>query len=287
MVLQRDVAAAVRAQLAVPWLPPHCRLPLHSETQVQRPAVRQTLVRRQTDHFSHSFPLQGFGPLHGFQAQPLSLPYCTKGPDKRHQKGNEQLMNEGPFSPSAQLTCGVTSELQDYQRDVLPPVTAQPSHHASVAASIMEQHAAELTAAQEWDNEWKSQGLLSRLTPQASPGRVRLCAYLQFVGLSVLSASEQEYRSRKLSRLHKRIREQLRSAALPPPDSSFAGPRSGSDLGELLQAFRGSAPSDGVLAKGTHFTHTQKFTFTQVRAAPAELRPGWKQTSLYTYARVL
>lgn len=64
--------------------------------------------------------------------------------------------------------CAVISELKNYQRDILRPVTAQPSHQASVVASIMEQHTAELTAAQEWDNEWNSQGLLSRLTPQAS-----------------------------------------------------------------------------------------------------------------------
>lgn len=34
VVLQRAVAAAIKAQLAVPWLPPNCRLPLHAETQV-------------------------------------------------------------------------------------------------------------------------------------------------------------------------------------------------------------------------------------------------------------
>lgn len=34
-VLQRAIAAAIRAQLSVPWLPPHCRLPLHSQTQVK------------------------------------------------------------------------------------------------------------------------------------------------------------------------------------------------------------------------------------------------------------
>lgn len=62
--------------------------------------------------------------------------------------------------------CAVISEVTDYQRDVLLPVTAQPSHHASVVASILEQHTAELSAAQEWDNEWNSQGLLTRLTPQ-------------------------------------------------------------------------------------------------------------------------
>lgn len=64
--------------------------------------------------------------------------------------------------------CAVISEVMDYQRYILPPVTAQFSRHTSVLASILEQHIAELSAAQEWDNEWNSQGLLSRLTPQAN-----------------------------------------------------------------------------------------------------------------------
>lgn len=75
---------------------------------------------------------------------------------------------------------------------------------------------------------------------------------------------EQEYRSRKLIRLRKRVEEQLHSAALPSAEGDF-GPRSTSDLSDLLQAFRGSTPSDHILAKGSNFTHTQKFTFTQVR----------------------
>lgn len=192
VVLQRAIAAAIKAQLAVPWLPPNCRLPLHCETQ-------------------------SLGPSHSFHVRPLSLPHCTAG--------TKQL-----------------KEVKDYQRDFLPPVTAQLSHRASAVASILEQHTAELSAAQEWDTEWNSQGLLSRLTPQ-------------------------EYRSRKLTRLRKRIEEQLRSAAQPSPESAFGVPRSTSDLSEVLQAFRGSAPSDHILTKGTHFTHTQKFTFTQEAAA--------------------
>lgn len=56
--------------------------------------------------------------------------------------------------------------MRHYQRTLLPPVTAQPSQQASVVASILEQHTAELSAAQEWENEWNSQGLLSHLTPQ-------------------------------------------------------------------------------------------------------------------------
>ncbi|XP_040009373.1 coiled-coil domain-containing protein 22 isoform X2 [Xiphias gladius] len=204
VVLQRAIAAAIKAQLAVPWLPTNCRLPLHGETQSLRA-------------------------LYSFHVKPLSLPHCTKGPGKNQLK------------------------VKEYQRNFLPPVTAQPPHHASVVASILEQHTAELSAAQEWDNEWNSQGLLSRLTPQ-------------------------EYQSRKLTRLRKRIEEQLRSAALPSPESAFGGPRSTSDLCELLQAFRGSAPSDHNLTKGTHFTHTQKFTFTQESAAITSSIPSGHQS---------
>ncbi|XP_011619056.1 coiled-coil domain-containing protein 22 isoform X1 [Takifugu rubripes] len=191
LLLQRAVAAAIRAQLAAPWLPPTCRLPLQQD-------------------------LQGPGPWHRFHSQPLVWPRGPEGPGEQLQK-----------------------DLKDHQRSFLRPVTAQLSHRASAVASILERHTAELTAAQEWDSEWNSQGLLSRLSPQ-------------------------DYRSRKLTRLHKRIEEQLRSAVLPPSKSA-----STSDLSEVLQAFRGSAPSDGVLAKGTHFTHSQKFTFTREDAAAA------------------
>ncbi|RVE71193.1 hypothetical protein OJAV_G00072720 [Oryzias javanicus] len=188
-VLQRAVAAAVRAQLDLAWVPPNCRLPLHCETQ-------------------------SGGALNSFYTRPLSSPHCTK---------EETDLRD----------------VTEYHRDLLPPVTAQFSSGATVAASLLEHHAAELSAAQEWDSEWKSQGLLSRLTPQ-------------------------EYRSRKLARLQKRIQEQLRSAA-----SESAFPRAASDLSDVLQSFRGSAPSEHLLMKGTHFSHTQKFTFTQEAAAAA------------------
>ncbi|XP_051915626.1 coiled-coil domain-containing protein 22 [Hippocampus zosterae] len=199
-ILQRAIAAAIKAQLVEPWLPPNCRLPLHGETQ-------------------------SLGVMHSFHKQPLSLPYCMKDPGKKSLK-----------------------EVKDYQRDFLPPVTAQLSHNAAVAASLLEQHTAELSAAQEWYNEWNSQGLLSRLTPQ-------------------------DFRARKLTRLRKRIEEQLRSAALPPTESAFGGLGATSDLSDILQSFRGSAASAHTLTKGSHFTHSQKFTFTQeTEAAPSPVR---------------
>uniref|UniRef100_A0A8C5A171 Coiled-coil domain-containing protein 22 n=1 Tax=Gadus morhua TaxID=8049 RepID=A0A8C5A171_GADMO len=73
------------------------------------------------------------------------------------------------------------------------------------------------------------------------------------------------YRSRKAARLQKRIQEQLSSApGTPSPGSGGAGSGgAGSDLAQLLLSFQGAGPGD-LLPKGTHFTHTQKFTFTQV-----------------------
>uniref|UniRef100_A0A8C2KV38 Coiled-coil domain-containing protein 22 n=1 Tax=Cyprinus carpio TaxID=7962 RepID=A0A8C2KV38_CYPCA len=150
-LLQRAIAAQIKEQLSVPWLPPSCRLPIHRKTQVHQHA------------------------------------YILKSRAKAY--------------------------VQEYWRNYLLPVTAQPSQHASVPASLLENHISELSATQEWESEWNSQGLLSRLTPE-------------------------EYRSRKKARLQKRIEEQLRS---------FGGASTGGD----------------VLTKGTRFTHTEKFTFTQ------------------------
>ncbi|KAJ8016383.1 hypothetical protein DPEC_G00006640 [Dallia pectoralis] len=188
-ILQKSIAAQIKAQLSIPWLPPSCRLPLLSKTQNP-------------------------GSWHSFHSHNLSLPYSLKVPGKKPLK-----------------------EEMDYRKDFLPPVTAQPSQHASVPASLLEQHAGELSAAQEWENEWNSQGLLSRLTPE-------------------------EYRSRKRARLQKRIEEQLRTATQPRPDT-LGVHRSGSDLTDLLQSFGGSTVAGDILSKGTRFTHTEKFTFTQ------------------------
>uniref|UniRef100_A0A8C7MC87 Coiled-coil domain-containing protein 22 n=1 Tax=Oncorhynchus kisutch TaxID=8019 RepID=A0A8C7MC87_ONCKI len=196
-LLQKSIAAQIKAQLALPWLSPSCRLPLLCKTQNP-------------------------GPSHSFHSQTLSLPHCLKVPGKKQLKGKPQNTQD----PHNLLSL-----------DFLPPVTAQPSQHASVPASLLEQHAGELSAAQEWENEWNSQGLLSRLTPE-------------------------EYRSRKRARLQKRIEEQLRTAAQTRPDTLGAH-GSGSDLTELLQSFGGSPLIGDILAKGTRFTHTEKFTFTE------------------------
>uniref|UniRef100_A0A673MCI5 Coiled-coil domain-containing protein 22 n=1 Tax=Sinocyclocheilus rhinocerous TaxID=307959 RepID=A0A673MCI5_9TELE len=163
-LLQRAIAAQIKVQLSVPWLPLSCRLPIHRKTQL------------------------------------------------------------------------------NFQKPLLQsPVSHDPSEIIFILpASLLENHISELSASQEWESEWNSQGLLSRLTPE-------------------------EYRSRKKARLQKRIEEQLRAAAQPRPDTHGAT-RSTSDLAELLQSFGGASTGGDVLTKGTRFTHTEKFTFTQVPA---------------------
>uniref|UniRef100_A0A8C2KQF1 Coiled-coil domain-containing protein 22 n=1 Tax=Cyprinus carpio TaxID=7962 RepID=A0A8C2KQF1_CYPCA len=89
--------------------------------------------------------------------------------------------------------------------------------------------------------------------------------------------SLQEYRSRKKARLQKRIEEQLRAAAQPRPDTHGAT-RSTSDLAELLQSFGGASTGGDVLTKGTRFTHTEKFTFTQVPITAASALPSSHQS---------
>lgn len=182
VLLHKGIAATIKAQLQLSWLPPNCRLSLDSQPQ---------------------------GPDEHFHMQPLSV---------AHSPDAEEL-----------------SEVRAYQRELLPPVTAQSLSRTCAAASLLERHAAERSAAQERQHEWNNQGLLSRLT-------------------------QQEYHLRKRARLHKCIDEQLRSAA---QCSSERASHYSSDLSEFLQAFKGCSPSEDVLTKGTHFTHTQRFTFTQ------------------------
>uniref|UniRef100_A0AAR2JYV4 Coiled-coil domain-containing protein 22 n=1 Tax=Pygocentrus nattereri TaxID=42514 RepID=A0AAR2JYV4_PYGNA len=95
-----------------------------------------------------------------------------------------------------------------------------------------------------------------------------------------LHCKTQDYRSRKRARLQKRIEEQLRTAAQPRPDTHGAT-RSTSDLTELLNSFGGTATGGDILTKGTRFTHSEKFTFTQVHdqmAAAASALPSSHQS---------
>lgn len=211
-VLQRAVAAAIRAQLAVPWLPPTCRLPLQvsSRSRMCEKAPHSSAVRL----CSCSVPLfleETFEPArcaafrrfslfrlrgccshttHSLSAYPTApkvqqssspkvrlLPDLLPSGDSSAPAGGAARLLRGPTAagapallPTGLPSARMPSDVQEYRRSFLRPVTAQISTRTSVVASVLEQHAAELSAAREWESEWNSQGLLSRLTPQVGLG---------------------------------------------------------------------------------------------------------------------
>ncbi|XP_072345089.1 coiled-coil domain-containing protein 22-like [Scyliorhinus torazame] len=129
----------------------------------------------------------------------------------------------------------IPKEVKQYSDHDLPPVTAQLCHRYVTAASLLERAATDVSAVQEWEMEWNSQGLMSRL-------------------------SSAEYKARKIQRLQKRIQEHLQQnvqLSHGAPNSLSADP----DLTHILQSYSTgkAAPSP----KGSRFTHTEKFTFTE------------------------
>ncbi|KAK3099768.1 hypothetical protein FSP39_009318 [Pinctada imbricata] len=140
-------------------------------------------------------------------------------------------------SPSgmADLTRKVPKDLRMYYSKSLPYITNQTVHHSEVAPSILEQMAIELTAQQEWENEWNSQGLASRL-------------------------SEKDYRARKRQRIQKRLMDTLRQDIKRGQEA--AGSRSAQDLQQLIDSIssRGAGTAKG---KGSRFTHTEKLVFAK------------------------
>uniref|UniRef100_UPI00398E5BBC coiled-coil domain-containing protein 22 n=1 Tax=Pristiophorus japonicus TaxID=55135 RepID=UPI00398E5BBC len=83
----------------------------------------------------------------------------------------------------------IPEEVKEYYDRYLLPVTAQPSRHSFVAASLLEQAVADLSAVQEWESEWNSQGLVSRLSPEEAE---QIVCELEAAGTTLSSARESE-----------------------------------------------------------------------------------------------
>ncbi|KAG2455924.1 CCD22 protein, partial [Polypterus senegalus] len=218
VLLQRSIASKIKSQLAVPWIPPSCRVPF--------------LCKHQNSDLAH-----------GFHAQHLSIPQTTVLSGKK-----------------------IPKEVKEYCEKYLLPVTAQPSQHAFLCASLLERNSADISAVQEWESEWNSQGLASRL-------------------------SIDEYKSRKRQRLQKRLHDQLRHAVQQNQENQHTS-RSSSDLADLLKSFGAGPCGHEILVKGTRFTHTEKFTFTQESEkmvqqmqAAADCLPSSKQSEKEVQAR--
>uniref|UniRef100_A0A4W3J9T5 Coiled-coil domain-containing protein 22 n=1 Tax=Callorhinchus milii TaxID=7868 RepID=A0A4W3J9T5_CALMI len=149
---------------------------------------------------------------------------------------NSCLMNK--FHSQALSLVGSTEghvprELWEYWEQHQPPVTAQAWDQACVAASVLERATADLSAVQEWEAEWNSQGLVSRLSPE-------------------------EYKARKRQRLQSRIQEYLKQSS---QRSEVRAGLAGTPAPDLTDP----RPDHRCLrAKHSRFIHTEKFTFTQV-----------------------
>lgn len=144
--------------------------------------------------------LQGTGLLTPFHAQPLVLP-----------------RDSGPV------------ERREFFGAFLPLVPAQPPRPGAMAPSLLERHAADLGVQHDWECEWQSQGLASRLAPK-------------------------EYVQWKHQRLRRRLLDQLRQAAPPPPGAP--------DLSQLLGGLSARG-AGGALPRGSRFSRAQRLAHGQ------------------------
>ena len=69
------------------------------------------------------------------------------------------------------LVCNVcimycVKDLKRYYAQYLPYVATQPPSGDDLVASMLERNSVELSAQQEWENEWNQAGLASRLSEQ-------------------------------------------------------------------------------------------------------------------------
>ncbi|XP_043357475.1 LOW QUALITY PROTEIN: coiled-coil domain-containing protein 22 [Dermochelys coriacea] len=151
--------------------------------------------------------LQGTCLLKPFHAHPLVLP-----------------RNSGPV------------ERREFFGGFLPLVPAQPPQPGAVAPSLLERHAGDLGAQHDWEADWQSQGLASRLPPK-------------------------EYVQWKHQRLQRRLLDQLRQA--PPPHGTTGPPQPGApDLAQML-GLLSAGGTGGPLAKGSRFSHAQRLAHEQ------------------------
>ncbi|CAM4619451.1 coiled-coil domain-containing protein 22 isoform X1 [Lepidochelys kempii] len=127
-------------------------------------------------------------------------------------------------------------ERREFFGGFLPPVSAQPPRPGAVAPSLLERHAGDLGAQHDWEADWQSQGLASRLPPK-------------------------EYVQWKHQRLRHRLLDQLRQAA--PPHGAAGPPQPGApDLAQML-GLLSAGGTGGALAKGSRFSRAQRLAHKQ------------------------
>ncbi|XP_056394933.1 coiled-coil domain-containing protein 22 [Hyla sarda] len=202
------------------------KLPRHSQEDADQPAGKSAVLQRE---------------IATKIKQQLGLPWLPPSCRTAAAKRSQSLCRLHRFHAQSLSLAGDTSsksiapERKEYWERYLPFVSTQLPHAYSLAASLLERNASDLSAVQEWEAEWKSQGLASRLSPE-------------------------EYRSRKRQRLHKRIQDQFRQCSQQLGENNVPS-SSTQDLMDMLKAFTVEGGTDQN--KGSRFTHAQKFTHQQ------------------------
>ncbi|CAG2217605.1 CCDC22 [Mytilus edulis] len=211
-LLQRTISASVARYLDSPWVPPY--LKSKNITWRGKPPVWQKEV---PDIIKFVFITLCFNI--SFLGALSACKYHSCHVRSPHGMGD--------------LTKKISKEVRSYYSESLPYVTNQTIHHCDTAPSVMEDLASELTAQQEWENEWNTIGLPSRL-------------------------SEQEYRARKRQRIQKRLKDNLRSDVQRSGDLTSS--KSAMDLQQMIDAM-GNRSSGSAKTKGSRFTHTEQLIY--------------------------
>ncbi|KAG8570443.1 hypothetical protein GDO81_011274 [Engystomops pustulosus] len=202
------------------------KLPRHSHEDAHQPAGKSAVLQREiATKIKQQLALPWLPPSCRTAAAKRSQSLC-----RLHRFHVQPLSLAGDSSSKS-----ISPERKEYWEKYLPFVSMQLPHAYSLAASLLERNTSDLSAVQEWEAEWKSQGLASRLSPE-------------------------EYRSRKRQRLQKRIQDQLRQCRQHHAENHLPGP-STQDLVDMLKTFTVEEGTDNN--KGSRFTHAQKFTHRQ------------------------
>ncbi|XP_030836792.1 coiled-coil domain-containing protein 22 homolog [Strongylocentrotus purpuratus] len=132
------------------------------------------------------------------------------------------------------LTKQIPKDIMKYYNKHMPLVKDQPARDEDLAPSLLEFNAASVTAAQEWETEWNTTGLPSRL-------------------------SQEEYKARKRERLQKRMVSEVRQGL--QKSEQLDRKSATADLMQMLDLLGQKSATKGT--KGSRFTHTEKLQFAQ------------------------
>ncbi|XP_012945251.1 coiled-coil domain-containing protein 22 homolog [Aplysia californica] len=137
---------------------------------------------------------------------------------------------------TANLSIKLPRETRSYYTSKLPYVTNQTRVHRDTAPSVLEANTLEVAVQQEWETEWNSVGLASRLT-------------------------QQEFKRRKRERLLKLIRDRLQQDS--QRQERGTGPSALNDLQQVMTSIEAQGKSGLSKTKGSRFAHTEKLQYAK------------------------